>query len=438
MIFAEHIKYCSASLLRSLCRLFNSFLLHGYLPNSFMSVLISPIHKKGGSVCDMDSYRPIALANCLSKLYEALLRDKMLEYLNTSYNQFGYKQKLGTEMCLFAFKEIIDCYNKLDSNIYCCFLDASRAYDRISHKIMFKLLKDRAVPLIFIRVLAYWYKHQTLYIKWGNCVSSAFTVSNGVRQGSVLSPFLFCAYVDKISQRLNKAKIGCKIRSLLLNHLFYADDLCIFSPSSRGLQQLLDICFNCGSELNILFNEKKCKIMVFRAKSYRKCPVPTFRMGEKVLKNCSSYKYLGHFISEDLSDNNDISRQCRSVFAKGNSLIRTFHKCSDAAKVTLFKAYCTNMYTAELWCNFTQAAIRKLAVAYHGVFKKMLGFPRNTSNSLLFVYYRVPTFQEILRKRVFSFKNRLNMSNNILISEILSSDNHPLSNLSNRWNLLLH
>ena len=96
------------------------------------------------------------------------------------------------------------------------------------------------------------------------------------------------------------------------------------------------------------------------------------------------------------------------------------------------------MYTAELWCNFTQAAIRKLAVAYHGVFKKMLGFPRNTSNSLLLVYYRVPTFQEILQKRVFSFKNRLNMSNNILISEILSSDNHPLSNLSSRWNLLLH
>ena len=120
--------------------------------------------------------------------------------------------------------------------------------------------------------------------------------------------------------------------------------------------------------------------MVFCGKSYRKCPVPTFRMGEKVLKKYSSYKYLGHFISEDLSDNNDISedlsdnndisRQCRSVFAKGNSLIRAFHKCSDAAKVTLFKAYCTNMYTAELWCNFTQAAIRKLVVAYHGVFKK--------------------------------------------------------------------
>ena len=54
------------------------------------------------------------------------------------------------------------------------------------------------------------------YIKWGNCVSSAFSFSNGARQGSVLSKLLFCAYFDKTSQRLNQAKVDCKIRSLLL------------------------------------------------------------------------------------------------------------------------------------------------------------------------------------------------------------------------------
>ena len=144
------------------------------------------------------------------------------------------------------------------------------------------------VPLIFIRVLAYWYKHQTLYIKWGNSISTPFNVSNGVRQGSVLSPHLFCVYVDKISQRLNEVKIGCKVKSILINHLFYADDLCIFCPSSRGLQKLLNICFDCGSELNIVFNETKCKIMVFKAHTFRKCyvPVPDFYLGSHKLKEC--------------------------------------------------------------------------------------------------------------------------------------------------------
>ena len=106
-IFAEHLKFCSASMIRFLCKLFNSFLLHGFLPESFMTVMIKPIFKKGGSVSDWNSYRPIALANCVSKLFEKLLRDKLSVYLYSYANQFGYKSKSGTEMCLFTFKQII-------------------------------------------------------------------------------------------------------------------------------------------------------------------------------------------------------------------------------------------------------------------------------------------------------------------------------------------
>ena len=131
-----------------------------------MSVLISSIFKKGESICDVHSYRRIALANCLRKLYGARLHDKLFEYLHTSYNQFGYKSKSGTDMCLYVFKEIIDCYNKLDSNIYCCFLDASRAYNRVSHKILLKMLFDRFV-LIFIRIIAYCGINTNLYLLKG-------------------------------------------------------------------------------------------------------------------------------------------------------------------------------------------------------------------------------------------------------------------------------
>ena len=87
VIFAEHIKYCSLSMLRVICNLFNSFLLHGFLPEAFMTVLIKPVYKKSGSICDMDSYRPIALANCFSKLFEAILRDKLSVYLYTVWVQ---------------------------------------------------------------------------------------------------------------------------------------------------------------------------------------------------------------------------------------------------------------------------------------------------------------------------------------------------------------
>ena len=437
-IFAEHIKYCSASMLRFLCKLFNSFLSHGYLPDAFMSVMIKPIFKKGGSVCNWDSYRPIALANCLSKLYEALLRDKIYIYLATCTNQFGYKRKSGTDLCLYTFKQIIECYTSSDSNVYCCFLDASRAYDRVSHKKLFNMLVSREVPLIFIRILAYWYKFQTLLIKWGNCFSDYFTVSNGVRQGSLLSPYLFCIYVDNISERLNKTKIGCKVMELIVNHLFYADDLCLFSPSSRGLQILLNICHECASKLNIIFNESKCKIIVFKSLSYRNVVSPIFSLGQYNLDECYSYKYLGHLICNDLNDNIDINRQCRSIYARGNSLIRKFHRCSDDVKVTLFKSYCSSLYTGQLWYRYSQSVYRKINVAYHGVFKKFLNFPRSTSNSLLFVYYDVSTFQELIRKYVNSFRLRLCKSDNLLIVNLLNCNRMSSSCLNRRWFSLLN
>ena len=347
-IFSEHLKFCSFPVIGELCKMLNSFLVHGFLPENFMTVMLKPIFKKGGSLCDWNAYRPIALANCISKLFEKLLRNKLYEYLYSCANQYGYKKKSGTELCLYTFKQIVDCYNAAGSNVYCCFLDASKAYDRVSHKKLFDMLVSRNVPRIFIRILAYWYKYQSVLVKWGKCFSACFSVSNGVRQGSVLSPYLFCVYVDKISRKLKEVNIGCKVKDMIINHLFYADDLCLFCPGSRGLQVLLDLCVNCANELDIIFNKSKCKVMIFKATSYKNIVVPSFFMEDETLDECQSYKYLGHIITNTCGDNADINRQCRSVYAKGNSLIRKFNKCSDSVKVFLFKSYCSTLYTAEL------------------------------------------------------------------------------------------
>ena len=63
-------------------------------------------------------------------------------------------------------------------------------------------------------------------------------------------------------------------------------------------------------------------------------------MGSVSLDKSTSYKYFGHFITNDLKDNMDIMRQCRSIYAKGNSLIRTFYQCSVEVKAMLFSMIC--------------------------------------------------------------------------------------------------
>jgi len=130
-------------------------------------------------VSDINSYRPIALANCLSELLEILLTVKLYDFQLTSDNQFAYKKSSNTETCIFAFKEIVDVYYRLGSNVYCCFLDASRAFDRISYRVLFNKLVKRNVPMIF---LSEFYKHQLMYVKWNNRLFDSFTVTNGVRQ----------------------------------------------------------------------------------------------------------------------------------------------------------------------------------------------------------------------------------------------------------------
>ena len=73
-------------------------------------------------------------------------------------------------------------------------------------------------------------------------MSDSFNVSNDVRQGSVLSPYLFAVYMDDLSSELNKVNAGCIVGNLKLNHTMYADDLCCFCPSLSGLNELLAVC----------------------------------------------------------------------------------------------------------------------------------------------------------------------------------------------------
>ena len=69
-----------------------------------------------------------------------------------------------------------------------------------------------------------------------------FWLSNGVRQGGILSPHLFNFYIDDLGFMLNKCNTGCVFNGLTVNHLMYADDIVIFSPSVSGLQKLLATC----------------------------------------------------------------------------------------------------------------------------------------------------------------------------------------------------
>ena len=86
------------------------------------------------------------------------------------------------------------------------------------------------------------HKSENIYIKWGDNTSDSFPVSNGVRQGGILSSLLLNIFNKPMIMKLNQIKSGYCLNGNVINNLCYADDTALFSPSLKGLQLLINYC----------------------------------------------------------------------------------------------------------------------------------------------------------------------------------------------------
>ena len=201
------------------------------------SVVVPLVKNKSGDLSDKNNYRRIALSSTISKVFENIILHRLEEYLWTTDNQFGFKSGYSTDLCVYALTEFIEYLKRRSTSVYVAFLDASKAFDKMNHWVLFKKLLNRGVPICLVKALCYWYQHQSKYVKWGSTLYSKFQVTNGVRQRGVISPLLFNVYVNELSELLSKSGIVGIMGGTIINHMLYADDICIVSLSSSGLQQ---------------------------------------------------------------------------------------------------------------------------------------------------------------------------------------------------------
>ena len=126
------------------------------------TVIVPVIKNKSGDVSDTNNYRPIALSSIVSKVFEIILLSRCEEYIESFDCQFYFKSGYSTDICIYTLKEIIHFYKSHSSPVFVCYMDATKAFDKINHWTLFNKLIDRGVPLIIVRMLYYWY-HPSRY-----------------------------------------------------------------------------------------------------------------------------------------------------------------------------------------------------------------------------------------------------------------------------------
>jgi len=115
-----------------------------------------------------------------------------------------------------------------------CSIDLSKAFDKVNHHSLYLKLMKRRIPVELLQVFENWFSGCSACVKWNEAWSATFTMSFGVRQGSVLSPFLFNIYLDDIA-RIN----DCTKRKFII---VYADDILLIAHSVSELEILLRAC----------------------------------------------------------------------------------------------------------------------------------------------------------------------------------------------------
>ena len=124
------------------------------------------------------------------------------------------------------------------------------------------------MPHCFIDVIIDWYSKLESVVKWNSVFSKPYSVSCGVCQGGILSPFLFNLYINDLLKDFLAENYGCRVGSVFFGCFIYADDIIILSPTLCGLQEMLNVCSRYSLSHDIVLNTKKSVYTILLVKKH--------------------------------------------------------------------------------------------------------------------------------------------------------------------------
>lgn len=328
-----------------LVHVFNLCLIHGIFPDALKIAVVLPLFKKGNHL-DTNCYRPISLLNTFSKIFEKILKVRLMHFLNKykiiSDRQFGFRQKLSTEDALLEFLTPIYEETNNGKKVAALFVDICKAFDTVNHSLLLLKMENIGIRGVALSLFESYLKNRSQTVKIGQSFSEFRNISVGVPQGSVLGPILFLLYLGTIFKIQLKGKITA-----------YADDmgLVYYGANSTDLEaqiahdlRLMRLWFN----LHEMVLSPKTKVMFFDfsinhfSSRYITCHT-TNCAGVSCSDLCfpietvSEYKYLGLLLDHKLNWKSHVAHLKKALMIATRKLyILRFYASKEILRVLYF------------------------------------------------------------------------------------------------------
>ena len=371
--------------------LFNVILSTGKFPSDWSVSLISPVHKKG-SWYDILNFRGISLTPCISKFFETVLNNRLLNWCGEknilSKAQLGFVKGNRTSDAHIILNNLINKYcHKNNKYLYSSFVDFEKAFDNIPRSILFDKLSKCGITGNFFNVILSMYTNNTAMVKLGQKITLPFSVDIGVRQGCVLSPTLFNIFLTDFCKSLDQKNMDLVNIDAVTSvpGLIWADDILLISTTKHGLQNQINALLKYSKDNGLKVNTKKTKCLCFNRRGIlvRNC----FYFNDVFVEDVNYFKYLGFIVSSNGNIRRGIEdlhmRAKKAYYFLRYTLGYMFRHKVDVT-LSLFDALIKPilLYNSDFWgfsktCRQGGSTIEELCNIFY---KKLLGVSNLTSN----------------------------------------------------------
>ncbi|KAJ2943370.1 hypothetical protein O0L34_g12180 [Tuta absoluta] len=337
------------------------------IPDAWRLSTIIPLYKGKGCRYECNNYRGIKLMSHTMKLYERIIDARVRSESSLSANQFGFVPGLSTIDPMFAINMIGQECRANNTPLYLAFLDMEKAFDRVPRPTIWWSLRKKNIPERYVDIIADMYKNVKSIIRTTVGQTKPIAVTEGVHQGSVLSPYLFCLVMDALTE---------KAQALVPWTFIYADDVAICTTSQSELEHALNEWKRQLQTGGLMLSVAKTQYMVCNNLGASEDPLV---IDGQLIKKCDEYKYLGTLLhtTGDLEAN--IQHRIAAAWLKWREV--TGVTCDRRMPVKLKGLVYKSMirpvltYGSETWA-LTQRQVQSIHVAEMKMLRWMCGVTR--------------------------------------------------------------